>query len=161
MLYSLGILTTDTANAPNPGGTDLEIVAGAGRPMSILELRLVCLSTGGALNGTPVFARPTNTPAGGTVQTASAPLDLEAGGGASAGGVILSGWTTAPTAPSSPAGGILSTLRIDTPSTLSLELRQSWEPGDVVVHPTRSSGLVLWSPFTSGRPYVVTMVWEE
>lgn len=88
--YERGDLTTGTAS----GAAALEIRAGANDPLYIEELGLFLNAATASLLG---FGRPANTPAGGTVGLGDA--DLGGDEAASAGGVVLSGWTTAPTAP--------------------------------------------------------------
>lgn len=88
--YERGDLTTATAIGPA-----LEIRAGAGEPMYIQELGLFLTAATASSIG---FGRPANSiGAGGTVGLGSADLDPD--DVPSVGGVVLSGQTTVPTAP--------------------------------------------------------------
>lgn len=132
--YELGIFTTGTGS----GAAAAEFRAGAARPMSILEMGLFLNA---ATATTLALGRPGNTPAGGTAQTATLPSNLMPSGGASAGGIILSGWGTAPTAPS--AG---NTMRMwQSGATQGAGIVWTWDQGEMIVSPTTSSGLVLWN----------------
>lgn len=67
--YELGILTTGVTAA----NAALEVVAGAAKPMSILEMGF---SLNAATATTLTLGRPGNTPTTGTLVTATAPIDL-------------------------------------------------------------------------------------
>lgn len=124
------------------GAAALEFVAGTNAPASILEFGIFLTA---ATASTYILGRPGNTPAGGTPQTATLPANLPSGGGASVGGFVLSGWTTAPTVPA--AGHTLRSIAL--PAAIGNGIVWTWEPDQLVVSPTRSSGLILWNAATN------------
>lgn len=132
--YEIGVLTTTATS----GSTAVEFVAGSGRPMHILEMGIF-LNAGTAT--TLVLGRPGNTPAGGTVQTGTLPTTLGTSLGASVGGIILSGQSTAPTVPA--AGNSFRMITLG--ATIGNGIVWNWEEGEMMVSPTRSSGLILWN----------------
>lgn len=149
MRYELGSLTSGTAS----GSAALEVVPGAARPMSILEMGIFLNAATASIFR---VGRPGNTPAGGTSQTATLPVGLTPSGGASVGGIILSGWTTAPTVPA--AGN--SMRMISLPGAVGNGVVWAWPLGEFIVNPTRSSSWVLWNEQLNGalRQY---MKWDE
>ena len=136
--YELGILTT----VGTSGVAACEFQAGAAKPMAILEMGIY-LSTATAT--TLTLGRPGNTPTGGTPQTATAPTTLGPGLSTSAGGIILGSWGTTPTVPS--AGN--SFRMVVLPGAIGNGFTWNWEEGEMIVSPTRSSGLVLWNAGTN------------
>lgn len=133
-LYEVGGLTTGTGS----GAAALEIVAGTNSPMSLVELGFFLTA---ATATTLSLGRPGNTPAGGTSQVATLSSTLGSGGTASLGGFILSGWSTAPTAPS--AGNTMRTIQL--PANIGNGIIWSWDLDELIIGPTRSNGLVLWN----------------
>lgn len=134
MRYELGILTTGTANA----SAAAELRAGTAAPMSLLELGIFLNAATASLL---TVGRPGNTPAGGTSQTATLPTSLRPSGGASLGGIILAGWTTAPTVPA--AGNTQRSLSL--PGAIGNGIVFTWQIGEMIISPTTSSGYVIWN----------------
>ena len=147
--YELGMLTTGVTNA----NAALEIVAGSAKPMSILEMGIYLNA---ATATTLTLGRPGNTPTGGTPQTATLPITLGSQLGASVGGIVLSGWGTAPTVPA--AGNSMRMLSL--PAAIGNGVTWNWEEGEMVVSPTRSSGLVLWNVVTNSA-LRFSLKWSE
>lgn len=148
MIYELGILTTGTAS----GAAALELRAGSGRPMRVQEFGVFLNAATASIMR---CGRPGNTPAGGTAQVATNPSDLSSTT-ASVGGIILSGWTTAPTVP---AAG--NTMRmVAEPAAIGNGMVWAWVPNSFLVSPTTSLGWVLWNEQLNAatRSYVK---WDE
>lgn len=132
-VYELAVQTS----AVGAGAPSLEILA-VGRPMMILELEL---ANSAATAASFTLGRPGNTPAGGTVQTATLPINRPAGGIASGGGTIAAGWTTAPTVPA--AGH--SHRRIGLAAAIGNGWLGVWGPREMMLDPTRTGSLILWN----------------
>jgi hypothetical protein len=147
-VYELAVQTS----AVGTGAPALEIVA-VGRPISLLELEL---SNNAATAYNAILGRPGNTPAGGTVQTATLPANLPTGGVASGGGTIIAGWTTAPTIPA--AGN--HHRRFGFAAAIGNGGIAVWGPREMMLHPTRSSSLILWNTAAVGVMNV-RIRWEE
>lgn len=145
-------LSVDTS-ATGTGAPSLEIVAGAGKPMSLLELELAN-SAATAFQG--ILGRPGNTPAGATAQTATLPISRPPNGSASVGGLIASGWTTAPTIPA--AGN--NHRRLSYAAAIGNGGIHIWQPGEMVIDPTRSGSLILWNLAVVGFMRV-RIKWDE
>jgi hypothetical protein len=133
-LYELAWQTTATANA----APIFELIA-SGRPLSLLEL--VIRNNAATAQAQGQLGRPGNTPAGGTAQTATLPINVPQDGVASGGGVILSGWTTAPTQPAAGNRHRISGM----PASIGAGETWSWLPGEMIVGTTRSRSLVYWN----------------
>jgi hypothetical protein len=118
------------------GAAQAEIVA-ITNPMSILEMG--CRNNA-ATAGSLAVGRPANTPAGGTAQTATGQSDWSTTG-ASLGGIITTGWTTAPTAPA--AGRTLRAWSVG--AVIGDGMVFTWEPGEFVVPVGRANGVVVWN----------------
>lgn len=126
--YERGDLTTATAAA----SAALEIRAGASEPMYIKELGLFLTAATASTLG---LGRPANTPAGGTVGLGSADLDPD--DVPSVGGVVLSGQTTAPTAPT------IFKRTIVLPGAIGNGIVWTWpEPG---LRVKQTTSLVVWN----------------
>lgn len=149
MLYELGVLTTTVTLS----SVAAEIRAGTAAPMELLEMGIFLNA---ATATTLALGRPGNTPAGGTSQTATKPSGLNAVGGASLGGIILSGQTTAPTVPS--AGNTLRQIAL--PAAIGNGIVFTWQPGELIVSPTTSDGLILWN-LTAGSALRLYIRWRE
>jgi hypothetical protein len=132
-IYELGLLTTTITSA----SCAAEIVGGT-RPISILEIGTF---NNAATASTFALGRPGNTPAGGTATTATKPSHLPTGGVVSSGGVILSGWSTAPTAPA--AGNTLR--QIGLPNLVAAGVVWTWNVGELMVGTGRADSVVLWN----------------
>lgn len=134
LLYELGIATSQTTT----GNPLLEFQAGSGRPASILEMGVFLNA---ATASTIQLGRPGNTPTGGTPQVATAGINRLPSTPNSTGGVIIASWTVAPTIPA--AGNIHR--RIGLAAAVGNGMIWSWNPGEMVVDPTRTGSLILWS----------------
>lgn len=133
---------TVATSATGTGAPSLEMLA-VGRPVAITELEI---SNTAATATAVTLGRPGNTPAGGTVQTATLPINRPPGGVASGGGMIVSGWTTAPTIPA--AGH--SNRRIALPAAIGAGWLGVWAPKEMMLDPTRSGSLILWNTAVIG-----------
>ena len=149
-VYELGFACTSTADA----APSLEIMSPT-RPAFLLEFAFG--TPGGGSTLTWEFHRPSNTPAGGTPINASETTNLE-GEGTSSLGVILSGWSTAPTVA---AGGMHRISRNPTGTTAPWMAVFGWLPGEMVVGTSRSQSLLLWNTQAPGAGNRVWMRWEE
>jgi len=147
--YEVGILTTGVTNA-TPA---CEFVAGSGKPMSILEMGIFLNA---ATATTLTLGRPGNTPTTGTPQTGTLPTTLGNSLGVSVGGIVLSGWGTTPTVPA--AGNSFRMLQLA--AAIGNGVVWNWEEGEMVVSPTRSSGLVLWNVSTNSA-LRLSVKWTE
>lgn len=149
MRYELGILgtvgTTATAQA--------EVRAGAAKPMSLLEFGIFLNAATASLF---TLGRPGNTPAGGTAQTATLPVSQPSGGAASLGGIILSGWTTAPTV--SAAGHTTRSLSL--PAAIGNGIVFTWQMGEMMISPTTTTGFILWNAGTNSVARIYAK-WDE
>lgn len=149
-VYELGFAPTNTlANT-----AQWEFVAGSGEPANILEIGYSRTATAGEQW---LIGRPGNTPAGGTPITASNPTDLKDSASTSSGGIVLSGWTTAPTAPS--GGKLFTTQRWQTANQQGMLF--SWWKGLLIVDPSRNNGLVMWASDAPAAGTRVWIKWEE
>jgi hypothetical protein len=145
-VYELTIATTSTT----AGGTPIiEILSS--RAASILELGLTLASNAMTWD----LRRPANTPVGGTPVNASGSAQLEEGVSTSALGLIVGGWSTAPTG----TGGGNFLVAERTPADTGALM--GWLPGQMVVGPTRDLSLIIFAqttPVVNNRIYVR---WEE
>ena len=146
-VYELAIAsTTTTVNTPF-----FEILSPT-RPAEILEIGMFPAAT-------QIWSvrRPSNTPAGGTAQNADETSDLS-GAGVSSLGLILAGWSTAPTID---AGGWAVACRNPTAGVNTWGQVLGFLPGELVVGPTRNQSALVWAdqaPSAGARLY---LRWEE
>lgn len=138
-LYELSVQTSQTLT----GNPSLEIMAGANAPISLLELEL---ANSAATAASLILGRPGNTPTTGTQQGATLPINRPPGGAASSGKLIVAGWGTAPTIP----GAGDQHRRIGLPTNIGAGWLGVWAPGEMVIDPTRSGGLILWNASAIG-----------
>lgn len=90
------------------------------------------------------LGRPGNTPAGGTVQVGVAQDPSEA---AATAGWVLSGWTTAPTAPST------AMRQWDFNNVIGSGVIYTWpSDGELVAGSSVANGLVIWNAGASAGP---------
>lgn len=136
--YEITVQTSATGS----GAPSLEIVA-VSRPLAVMELEI---SNSAATATQVILGRPGNTPAGGTAQTATLPINRPPGGVASNGGLIISGWTTAPTIPA--AGN--QHRRVGLPAAIGAGWLGVWAQKEMMVDPTRSGSLILWNTAVIG-----------
>lgn len=148
MTYEQGVLTTGTASA----APALEFRA-VTRAASVLEMGIFLNAATASIIR---VGRPGNTPAGGTVQTSSNPINLPPSGPASGGGTILAGWTTAPTVPA--AGNSLRMLGL--PGAIGNGIVWTWLLDEFLISPTTTLGYTIWNEQLNSalRVYVK---WEE
>lgn len=148
-IYELSIQTSQTTT----GNPSLEIMAGSGKLMNLLELEVAnTAATAAALT----LGRPGNTPTTGTQQGATLPISRAPGGGASGAKLIIAGWGTAPTIP----GAGDSHRRISLPANVGAGWLGVWAPGEMAVDPTRSGSLILWNTSAIGV-LNVRCKWDE
>lgn len=136
--YELAIQTS----AVTTGVPSLEFVGGTA-PASILELEI---ANSAATAASLIIGRPGNTPTGGTAQTATLPLNRPPGGAASAAGVIIAGWTSAPTIPA--AGN--QHRRVGLAAAIGNGWLGVWAPKEFIVDPTRSGSFIIWNASAVG-----------
>lgn len=149
MIYELAIQTSATGT----GAPSLEIMAGSGAPISLLELEI---ANAAATAASLIVGRPGNTPTTGTQVGASLPLSRPPGGGASAGKLIIAGWGTAPTIPA--AGD--NHRRIGLAAAIGNGWLGVWGPGECILDPTRSGSMILWNASAIGV-LNVRAKWDE
>lgn len=147
-VYELSIQTSATGT----GAPSLEIVA-VGRPMAILELEI---ANAAATAASLIIGRPGNTPAGGTAQVATLPINRPPGGVASGGGLIIASWSTAPTIPA--AGN--QHRRVGTAASIGNGWIGAWGQREMMIDPTRSGSLIIWNASAIGV-LNVRVKWEE
>lgn len=133
MLYELGRATTVTTTA-----TPVWELMTSGRSISVLEIGIFLNA---ATASTFQLGRPGNTPTTGTAQTATQNTMQVGAATASAGGIILSGWGTAPTVPA--AGNIHRMAGL--PAAIGNGIVWTWNPGEMMITSTRSTSLIIWT----------------
>lgn len=138
-LFELTVQTSQTLTA----SPSLEIMAGTGAPLSLLEMEIAATA---ATATSVILGRPGNTPTTGTQQGATLPMNRPPGGAASLGKLIIAGWGTAPTVP----GAGDSHRRISLPANIGAGWLGVWAPGEMVADPTRSGSLILWNATAIG-----------
>lgn len=148
-IYELAIQTSQTLTA----SPSLEIMAGAGKLMSLLELEI---ANSAATAASLILGRPGNTPTTGTQQGATLPISRAPGGSASGSKLIVAGWGTAPTVP----GAGDQHRRIGLPANVGVGWLGVWAPGEMAVDPTRSGSLILWNASAIGV-LNVRCKWDE
>lgn len=148
-IHELSIQTS----AVGAGAPSLEIMAGAGKIMNILEFEI---ANAAATAASLILGRPGNTPTTGTQQGSNLPIGRAPGGSASGGKLIVAGWGTAPTVPA--AGD--SHRRIGLAAVIGAGWVAPWAPGEIAVDPTRSGSLVLWN-VTAVGVLNVRVKWDE
>jgi len=136
-----------TTGVGTTGAAAFEFMAGAAKPASVLEMGIFLSA---ATASKFVLGRPGNTPTTGTLITATQPITLQPSAGVSLGGLITTGWGTAPTVPA--AGNSQRTIGLA--GAVGNGVVWNWAENEMVVSPTRSLSLVLWNPQTNGAPYV-------
>lgn len=128
--YGAGIVSA--AVAATGGGIMAEIVAGSTR----YAIRSIEVTWATGTTGTIGIGRPGNTPAGGT-STAMPALDVSDTTGTPA--TLTSGWTTAPTVPST------FIKRTSIAASLGSGVIWNFEPSLLIVgRASRAEGLLLW-----------------
>lgn len=139
MIYELAVQTSQTLT----GNPSLEIMAGSGIPISLMELEI---ANAAATAASLILGRPGNTPTTGTQQGATLPINRPPNAGASTAKLIVAGWGTAPTIP----GAGDSHRRIGLPASIGTGWLGSWAPGEMILDPTRSGSLILWNASAIG-----------
>lgn len=137
-LYEIAIQTSATGT----GAPSLELLA-VTRPTFLRELEI---ANSAATAASLILGRPGNTPAGGTAQVATLPINRPPGGQPSVGGLIIAGWTTPPTIPA--AGNMHR--RIGMPAAIGAGWLGVWAPWEMTLDPTRSGSLILWNASAIG-----------
>lgn len=148
-VYEESIQTSQTLT----GNPSLEIMAGAGKVMSLLELEI---ANNAATAAAVILGRPGNTPTTGTQQGATLPIARAPGGNTSGAKLIVAGWGTAPTIP----GAGDQHRRISLPANIGAGWLGVWAPGEMAVDPTRSGSLILWNTSAIGV-LNVRVKWDE
>lgn len=147
-VYELSVATSQTLT-----GNPILEVAAITKPANILELEIVNTA---ATAASLAIGRPGNTPTTGTQVGATLPLNRPPGGQASTTVTIIAGWGTAPTIPA--AGN--THRRIGLAAAIGNGWLGIWAPRELILDPTRSGSLLIWSLSAIGV-LNVRVKWEE